>query len=177
MWETWVWSLGREDPLEKARAIHSSILCLENSMDRAAWRAKVHEECRAGQDWALTLSLFPLYVTAVKLYEASAVDSKGNASFGERVRLLPRLRKLAWGSPCSPGLWVASDTARATLEQSEFTWRESRLLRGRAFCSWVCCTLSTRMCAPVCKKHNNKSSGVSSISKQSYSDYLSFLKK
>ena len=32
----------------------------------------------------LTLSLFPLYVTAVQLYqEASAVDSKGNISFGE----------------------------------------------------------------------------------------------
>ena len=26
MWETWVPSLGREDPLEKGRATHSSIL-------------------------------------------------------------------------------------------------------------------------------------------------------
>ena len=26
MWKTWVWSLGREDPLEKGIAIHSSIL-------------------------------------------------------------------------------------------------------------------------------------------------------
>ena len=26
MWETWVQSLGREDPLEKEMAIHSSIL-------------------------------------------------------------------------------------------------------------------------------------------------------
>ena len=26
MWETWVWSLGQEDPLEKAMAPHSSIL-------------------------------------------------------------------------------------------------------------------------------------------------------
>ena len=32
--ETWVRSLGREDPLEKGMATHSSILtCLENSMD------------------------------------------------------------------------------------------------------------------------------------------------
>ena len=28
MWETWVWSLGWEDPLEKGKAIHSSILAL-----------------------------------------------------------------------------------------------------------------------------------------------------
>ena len=29
MQETWVWSLGREDPLEKEMAIHSSILAWE----------------------------------------------------------------------------------------------------------------------------------------------------
>ena len=33
MWETWVWSLAWEDPLEKGKATHSSILGLENSMD------------------------------------------------------------------------------------------------------------------------------------------------
>ena len=30
MWETWVWSLGWEDPLEKGKATHSSILPLES---------------------------------------------------------------------------------------------------------------------------------------------------
>ena len=29
MWETWVWSLGWEDPLEKEMATHSSILAWE----------------------------------------------------------------------------------------------------------------------------------------------------
>ena len=33
MQETWVWSLGWEDPLEKGKATHTSILGLENSMD------------------------------------------------------------------------------------------------------------------------------------------------
>ena len=32
MWETWVWSLGWEDPLEKGKATHSSIL-VQYSMD------------------------------------------------------------------------------------------------------------------------------------------------
>ena len=37
MWETWVWSLGWEDPLEKGKATHSSILyspwgCKESDM-------------------------------------------------------------------------------------------------------------------------------------------------
>ena len=57
MWETWVWSLGWEDPLEKEMAIHSSI---------RAWRIPWTEELgmlqstgsqRVGHDWATSLSL------------------------------------------------------------------------------------------------------------------------
>ena len=33
MWETWVRSLGWEDPLEKGKATHYSVLAMENSMD------------------------------------------------------------------------------------------------------------------------------------------------
>ena len=40
--ETWVQSLGQEDPLEKEMATHSSILAWENPMDRGAWQATVH---------------------------------------------------------------------------------------------------------------------------------------
>ena len=42
MQETQVRSLGQEDSLEKEMATHSSILALENPMDRGAWRATVH---------------------------------------------------------------------------------------------------------------------------------------
>ena len=57
MQETWVQSLGREDPLEKEMAIHSSIL---------AWRIPWTEELgglqsmgsqRVGHNWATSLSL------------------------------------------------------------------------------------------------------------------------
>ena len=46
MRETWVRSLGWEDRLEKEMATHSSYSCLENSMDRGAWWARVlgHKE-------------------------------------------------------------------------------------------------------------------------------------
>ena len=40
--ETWVQSLGWEDPLEEAMATHSSILAWRILMDRGAWRATVH---------------------------------------------------------------------------------------------------------------------------------------
>ena len=42
MWETWVRSLGWEDPLEEGMATHSSILAWRISMDRGAWWATVH---------------------------------------------------------------------------------------------------------------------------------------
>ena len=43
MWETWVQSLGWEDPREKGKATHSSIL--ENSMD-----CILHGVVRVGHD-------------------------------------------------------------------------------------------------------------------------------
>ena len=42
MQETQVRSLGREDPLEKEMASHSSTLELENPMEGGAWQATVH---------------------------------------------------------------------------------------------------------------------------------------
>ena len=40
MQETWVQSLGQEDPLENGNPLQYS--CLENPMDRGAWWATVH---------------------------------------------------------------------------------------------------------------------------------------
>ena len=68
MWETWVWSLGWEDPLEKGKATHSSILvwriqrtvqsmglqrdtmeCLSNS--RQFYLKKQPTRCFSGLTW------------------------------------------------------------------------------------------------------------------------------
>ena len=42
MWETWVSSLGREDPLEERMATHSSILAWKIPWTRGTWWATVH---------------------------------------------------------------------------------------------------------------------------------------
>ena len=42
MQETWVQSLGREDPPEEGMATHSTILAWRIHMDREAWWAIVH---------------------------------------------------------------------------------------------------------------------------------------
>ena len=40
--ETWVQSLGQEDPLEEGMATHSSILAWGIPMDIGGWQAAVH---------------------------------------------------------------------------------------------------------------------------------------
>ena len=48
IWETHIQSLGWEDPLEKGMATDSSgQFCLENSMDRGAWWARVYEVAKS----------------------------------------------------------------------------------------------------------------------------------
>ena len=42
MRETWLRSLGWEDPLEEGMATHSSILAWRIPVDRGAWRVAVH---------------------------------------------------------------------------------------------------------------------------------------
>jgi len=41
MWETWIRSLGWEDPLEEGMATHFNILVWRIFMDRGAWWAIV----------------------------------------------------------------------------------------------------------------------------------------
>ena len=48
MWETWVWSLGWEDPLEEDMATQFSILAWRIPIDRGAWQTTVH---RVAKSW------------------------------------------------------------------------------------------------------------------------------
>ena len=50
-----VQSLGREDPLEKEIATHTSILAWRTPMDRRAWQATVHAVARVRYDLAAKL--------------------------------------------------------------------------------------------------------------------------
>ena len=47
MEDTWVWSLGWEECLEKGMATHSNILDWQNSMDRGAWPATAHRVAKS----------------------------------------------------------------------------------------------------------------------------------
>ena len=61
MWETWVRSLGREDPLKEGMAIHSSILAWRILKDRGAWRSIVHGVTQS-RTWLKQLSFNQVYL-------------------------------------------------------------------------------------------------------------------
>ena len=48
MWETWIQSLGWEDPLEEGMENHSSVLAWRIPVDRGAWLATVHGVTESG---------------------------------------------------------------------------------------------------------------------------------
>ena len=57
MWETQVWSLGRENPLEKEMATHSSVLTWKIPWTKESSRRQSMESQRVGHDWLTSLSL------------------------------------------------------------------------------------------------------------------------
>ena len=57
MQETRVWSLGREDPLEKEMAVHSSSIDWKIPWTEEAGRLQSMESQRVGHDWATSLNL------------------------------------------------------------------------------------------------------------------------
>ena len=71
MQETWVGSLGWEDPLEKGMAAHFSVLAWRIPMDRGAWQATVHGVARVEHNLATKPLPHPLY----KYYAFSSVQS------------------------------------------------------------------------------------------------------
>ena len=65
MWETWVRSLGWEDPLEKGKATHSSILAW-----RIPWTIQSMGSQRVRHDWATFTFTFDFNGVMVKLTKA-----------------------------------------------------------------------------------------------------------
>ena len=60
MWETWVRFLGREDPLEKEMATHSSTLAWKIPWTEEPDRLQSMGSLRIGHDWANSLPFFTL---------------------------------------------------------------------------------------------------------------------
>ena len=62
MWETRVWSLGQENPLEKEMAFHSSTLAWKIPWMEEPARLQSMGSQRVGHDWATSLHFCPIAV-------------------------------------------------------------------------------------------------------------------
>jgi len=78
MWETWVPSLGWENPLEEEMTTHSSILAWRIPMDRGAWWATVHGVAKSQtwlSDWAHSAQGYPNKVPHLGWLQIIGIDS------------------------------------------------------------------------------------------------------
>ena len=61
MWETWVRSLGWDDPLEKGMATHSGILAWRIPWTQEPGQLQFMRSQRVGHDWATNIFFFSLW--------------------------------------------------------------------------------------------------------------------
>ena len=76
MWETWVRSLGQEDPLVKGMATHSSILAWRSPWTEKPGRLQSRGSQRFGHDWAtFTLTLARFFTSVLCLQTSNGLSS------------------------------------------------------------------------------------------------------
>ena len=88
MRETWIWSLGWEDPLEEGMATHSSILAWRIPVDRGAWRATVHGVAKR-HNWATKLRWWPQWSHSPQGANLHQLDAGTRPVFTTRDALEP----------------------------------------------------------------------------------------
>ena len=91
MWKTWVWSLGWEDPLEKGKATHSSILAW-----RISWTIESMGSQRVGHDCAL-------WNHDCDFTSLNSVGGKENRN--SEVQVLGE--DWSWPSKLEEGVWIS----------------------------------------------------------------------
>ena len=99
VWETWVQTLGQEDPLEKGTATHSSILAWELPWTEEPSRLQPMGSQRVGHDWATNIFTFTFQIiwSSKPNYEFES-DSQFVA---ETRKALGVLKTSCWDCPWS----------------------------------------------------------------------------
>ena len=140
MCETWVWSLGWEDPLEEGMATHSSILAWSIPMDSGAWQATIHGVAKNRtwlSDEAHTCILFIFKCSQIqKISLCSWVWVKIHARNTHYVIMFFRL--FLWGNPMDRGAWWA--TVHEVAKESDTTLWLNNSVEWSSY-SFSCCWL------------------------------------
>ena len=103
MWETWVQSLGWEDPLE-GMATHFSILAWKIPRDRGAWQATVHGLAESDSTKRLSTKYLP---------GPPEPDKQGGQGLGLQLRLVRTERAIRVDVRAGGRLWDSPLAAQA----------------------------------------------------------------
>ena len=107
VWETWVWSLGWEDPVEEGVTTPDALYsCLENPMDRGAWRATVRGIAKS-QTWQTDSAQHITHSQDIYCIYAYWIGQKVWSGFS--VRCFGKTQMNAWDNPiCITCLYIKS---------------------------------------------------------------------
>ena len=132
--ETWVRSLGQEDPLEKEMATHSSTLAWKIPWTEERSRLQSMGSQRVGHDWATSLHIY-IYICLLSHVHLFLNPMDCSLS-GSSVHRILQARILEW---------VAIPFSRESSQPRDWTWVS--YITGRFFTIWA-----TRETTPPKKK-------------------------
>ena len=107
MWETRVWSLAWEDPLEKEMVIHSSILAWRIPWTEKPGRLQSMGSQRVGHDWVTSPS--PSYWQKKKNSNSNSYSTSSSLSYPSlrpniHIWASDLLQRIHWGRPATQPL-------------------------------------------------------------------------
>ena len=141
MREIQVWSLGREDPLEKEVAtLPSSTLAWKILWTEEPGGLQSMESQRVGHDWATSLS-FSFFLS---MYGGPSDPKKGNESLLHKWEISIRCLlliildpKLGWGEAMILGWKECSPSHQGfKITKGETTWKDPRILHSAKVLLW-----------------------------------------
>ena len=128
VWETWVWSLKWEDPLEETMATHSSILAWRIPTDRGPGGLQSMGLQRHGHDWATNTFIFFHNTGTTEKNEGMA-----------REPLFTHVKSLTFNEKAS-GVWkyLTSKKTRSTLLDKDHCTKSIKESFYHVFKSMAC---------------------------------------
>ena len=137
MRETWVRSLGWEDPLEKEMANHSSTLAWKIPWTEKPGRLQSTGLKRVGHDWATSLSLSFHSLSQGFSGGTSGKETTCQCRRQKRCRFYPWVGKIPWRSAWQPISVFLSGESSWTEEPGGLQFTESQRV-GHDWSNWAC---------------------------------------
>ena len=99
IWETWVWSLGWEDPLEEGMATHSSTLDWKIPLTEEPGRLQSMGSQRVEHDWGTSLSFNHILLKILQSFQSNRKEFQIHITFTSAIKTLNNVKtSIIWCS-------------------------------------------------------------------------------